>query len=67
MCPALRFSSGPFSNSSASGVSTSRTPFNTYGQDGLVREYEDGSYEILNDETVEALCRQGFRPPGLVV
>ena len=31
-------------------------PFNSYGQDGLVREYEDGSYEILNDETV--ICRQ---------
>lgn len=35
-------------------------PFNTYGQDGLVREYADGSYEILNDETVEALCRQAL-------
>ncbi len=35
-------------------------PFNTYGQDGLVREYEDGSYEILNDETVELLCRQAL-------
>lgn len=35
-------------------------PFNTYGQDGIVREYEDGSYEILNDETVEALCRQAL-------
>lgn len=35
-------------------------PFNTYGQDGLVREYDDGSYEILNDETVEALCRQAL-------
>lgn len=35
-------------------------PFNSYGQDGLVREYEDGSYEILNDETVEALCRQAL-------
>ena len=35
-------------------------PFNTYGQDGLVREYEDGSYEILNDETVETLCRQAL-------
>lgn len=33
-------------------------PFNSYGQDGIVREYADGSYEILNDETVEALCRQ---------
>ena len=35
-------------------------PFSTHGQDGLVREYEDGSYEILNDETVEALCRQAL-------
>ena len=35
-------------------------PFNTYGQDGIVREYEDGGYEILNDETVEALCRQAL-------
>ncbi len=35
-------------------------PFNTYGQDGIVREYPDGSYEILNDETVEALCRQAL-------
>lgn len=35
-------------------------PFNTYGQDGLVREYADGSYEILNDETVELLCRQAL-------
>lgn len=35
-------------------------PFSTYGQDGIVREYADGSYEILNDETVEALCRQAL-------
>ncbi len=35
-------------------------PFNTCGQDGIVREYPDGSYEILNDETVEALCRQAL-------
>ena len=35
-------------------------PFNTYGQDGIVREYPDGSYEILNDEAVEALCRQAL-------
>ena len=35
-------------------------PFNTYGQDGIVKEYENGSYEILNDETVEALCRQAL-------
>ena len=35
-------------------------PFNTYGQDGIGREYENGAYEILNDETVEALCRQAL-------
>ena len=35
-------------------------PFSTHGQDGIVREYEDGRYEILNDETVEALCRQAM-------
>ena len=35
-------------------------PFNTYGQDGIVREYPDGSYEILNDETVEALVKQAL-------
>lgn len=35
-------------------------PFNTYGQDGIVREYDNGDYEILNDETVEALCRQAL-------
>ena len=35
-------------------------PFSTHGQDGIVREYEDGSYEILNDETVQALCRQAL-------
>lgn len=35
-------------------------PYNTYGQDGIVREYADGGYEILNDETVEALCRQAL-------
>lgn len=35
-------------------------PFNTYGQDGLVKEYEDGGYEILNDETVEALVKQAL-------
>ncbi len=33
-------------------------PFNIYGQDGIVREYPNGSYEILNDKTVDALCRQ---------
>ncbi len=35
-------------------------PFNTYGQDGIVREYADGSYEILNDETVDALVKQAL-------
>lgn len=35
-------------------------PFNTYGQDGIVREYPNGSYEILNDKTVDALCRQAL-------
>lgn len=35
-------------------------PFNTYGQDGIVREYDNGDYEILNDETVETLCRQAL-------
>lgn len=35
-------------------------PFSVYGQDGLVKEYGDGRYEILNDETVEALCRQAL-------
>ena len=35
-------------------------PFNTYGQDGIVREFPDGGYEILNDETVEALVKQAL-------
>lgn len=35
-------------------------PYSVYGQDGIVREYSDGSYEILNDETVEALCKQAL-------
>lgn len=35
-------------------------PFSSYGQDGIVREHPDGSYEILNDETVAALCRQAL-------
>ncbi len=35
-------------------------PFNTYGQDGIVKEYADGSYEIVNDETVQALCCQAL-------
>ena len=35
-------------------------PYSTHGQDGIVRELEDGGLEILNDETVEALCRQSL-------
>ncbi len=35
-------------------------PFNTYGQDGIVREDEGGRYEILNDETVDALVKQAL-------
>lgn len=35
-------------------------PFNTYGQDGIVREFPGGGYEILNDETVEALVKQAL-------
>ncbi len=35
-------------------------PFNTYGQDGIVREDADGGYEILNDETVAALVKQAL-------
>lgn len=35
-------------------------PFNTYGQDGIVRELPDDGYEILNDETVEALVKQAL-------
>lgn len=33
-------------------------PYNSDGQDGLVQRGEDGSLKILNDETVEILCRQ---------
>ncbi len=35
-------------------------PYSTYGQDGIVREREDGEIEVLNDETVEALIKQGL-------
>ncbi len=35
-------------------------PYNSDGQDGLVRRGEGGSLEILNDETVEVLCRQAL-------
>lgn len=33
-------------------------PYNSDGQDGLVSRRDDGSLIILNDETVEVLCRQ---------
>jgi porphobilinogen synthase len=33
-------------------------PYNSDGHDGIVRKRADGSLEILNDETVEVLCRQ---------
>ena len=35
-------------------------PYNSDGQDGLVRRGEGGSLEILNDQTVEVLCRQAL-------
>lgn len=35
-------------------------PYSAYGQDGIVKEYDDGTLKILNDETVEALCRQAL-------
>jgi len=35
-------------------------PYNSDGQDGLVRRGQDGSLEILNDQTVEVLCRQAL-------
>lgn len=35
-------------------------PFSSYGQDGIVREFPDGGYEILNDETVDALVKQAL-------
>ena len=35
-------------------------PFSTYGHDGLVQQYPDGSYEVLNDESIEALCKQAL-------
>ena len=35
-------------------------PYNSDGQDRLVRRGEDGSLEILNDQTVEVLCRQAL-------
>lgn len=35
-------------------------PYSTYGQDGIVKELEDGSIEVMNDETVEALVKQAL-------
>lgn len=33
-------------------------PYNSDGHDGIVQAREDGKLEILNDETVEVLCKQ---------
>ncbi len=35
-------------------------PYNSDGHDGIVRRNERGALEILNDETVEVLCRQAL-------
>lgn len=35
-------------------------PYNSDGHDGLVRSGPDGSPRVLNDETVEVLCRQAL-------
>ncbi len=35
-------------------------PYNSDGHDGLVRKDERGEIHILNDETVEVLCRQAL-------
>ena len=35
-------------------------PYNADGHDGLVERAPDGTLEILNDETVECLCRQAL-------
>lgn len=35
-------------------------PYNSDGHDGLVEFYPDGSHEILNDESIEVLCRQAL-------
>lgn len=35
-------------------------PYNSDGHDGLVEIQPDGSLKIVNDETVEALCRQAL-------
>jgi porphobilinogen synthase len=35
-------------------------PYNSDGHDGLVKRAADGSLEIVNDATVQALCRQAL-------
>jgi porphobilinogen synthase len=35
-------------------------PYNSDGHDGIVKKNTDGSLVILNDETVEVLCRQAL-------
>jgi porphobilinogen synthase len=35
-------------------------PYNSDGHDGIVKKSADGSLVILNDETVEVLCRQAL-------
>ena len=35
-------------------------PYNSDGHDGIVVEGDDGELKILNDETVEVLCRQAL-------
>ena len=35
-------------------------PYSSDGHDGIVRKDHNGSLEILNDETVEVLCRQAL-------
>lgn len=35
-------------------------PYNSDGHDGLVEFRSDGTMEILNDDSVEVLCRQAL-------
>jgi porphobilinogen synthase len=35
-------------------------PYNSDGHDGIVRRDVDGRLEVLNDETIEVLCRQAL-------
>lgn len=35
-------------------------PYNSDGHDGLVEFYPDGSYEILNDASIDVLCKQAL-------